>query len=42
MKELVTGPCVSKPGIPVPDGGREEFNIGIGTLFGIFRGTFML
>ena len=31
MKELVTGPCISQPGIPVADGGREEFNIGIGS-----------
>jgi hypothetical protein len=31
VKELVTGPCISHPGIPVPDGGREEFNIGIGS-----------
>jgi transposase len=29
MKELVTGPCISQPGIPVSNGGREEFNIGI-------------
>jgi len=31
MKELVTGPCVSQPSVPVPDGGREEFNIGVGS-----------
>jgi hypothetical protein len=31
VKELVTGPCISQPGIPVSDGGREEFNIGIGS-----------
>ena len=31
VKELVTGPCVSQPGVPVPDRGREEFNIGIGS-----------
>jgi len=31
MKELVRGPCISQPGIPIPDGGREEFNIGIGS-----------
>ena len=31
MKELVTGPCVSQPGVPVPDSRREEFNIGIGS-----------
>jgi hypothetical protein len=24
VKELVTGPCVSQPGVAVPDGGREE------------------
>ena len=29
VKELVTGPCISQPGVPVPDGGGEEFNIGI-------------
>ena len=32
VKELVTGPCISHPGIPVPDRGREEFNIGVGSL----------
>ena len=31
VKELVTGPCISHSGMPVPDGGREEFNIGIGS-----------
>jgi len=31
MKKLVTGPRISQPGVPVPDGGREEFNIGIGS-----------
>jgi hypothetical protein len=31
VKELVTGPCASQPGVPVPDGGREEFNIGVGS-----------
>jgi hypothetical protein len=31
VKELVTGPCVSQPGIPVPDRCGEEFNIGIGS-----------
>ena len=28
VKELVTGPCISLPGVPVSDCGREEFNIG--------------
>ena len=32
VKELVTGPCISQPGVPVPDGCREEFNISIGSL----------
>ena len=31
VKELVTGPCISQPGVPIPDSGREEFNIGIGS-----------
>ena len=31
MKKLVTGPRVSQPSVPVPDGRREEFNIGIGS-----------
>ena len=31
VKELVTGPSVSQPGVPVPDRCREEFNIGIGS-----------
>jgi len=31
MKELVTGPCIGQPGIPVADRGREEFNISIGS-----------
>jgi len=31
VKELLTGPRISQPGIPVSDGGREEFNIGIGS-----------
>jgi hypothetical protein len=32
VKELVTGPCISQPGVPVPDRGGEEFNLGIGSL----------
>ena len=32
VKELVTGPRISQPGIPVPDRRREEFNRGIGSL----------
>src|SRR5262249_8857450 len=28
VKELVTSPCISQPGIPVQYSGREEFNIG--------------
>jgi hypothetical protein len=31
LKELVTGPRISEPGVPVSDGCREEFNIGIGS-----------
>jgi hypothetical protein len=31
MEELVTGPCISQPGISVPDGGRKEFNVSIGS-----------
>jgi hypothetical protein len=31
VKELVTGPCISQPGVPVPDCCRKEFNIGIGS-----------
>jgi hypothetical protein len=31
VKELITGPRISQPGVPVPDSGREEFNIGIGS-----------
>ena len=32
VKELVTGPCISQPGVPVPDCGREEFNVGVSSL----------
>ena len=27
MKELVTGPCISQPGVQVSDSSREEFNV---------------
>jgi len=30
VKELITGPGISQPGIPVPNRGGEEFNIGVG------------
>jgi hypothetical protein len=31
VKKLVTGPCISQPGVPIPDSGCEEFNIGFGS-----------
>jgi hypothetical protein len=37
VKELVTGPCIGQAGVPVPDGGREESDVGIGSPGGRLR-----